>query len=271
MATRVKRVRSGGNGLDQSDQALYVYAITRGATESALALKGVEGATTVEPLTVGDYTCWISRVSKTEFADRLQQNMQNLDWLAAASVRHQQVVSAIAESGDLLPARFATVFLTEASLKKYVQQHRRRLEASFARIKGCDEWGVKIHALRRAPAPQPVANESGKQYLQRKSASVQTRASRMDADVEEIARALEAISRESTPGGSMSRGQPGLMWQRSFLIPRRNRRQLETLLAKFAERWRETRQVECTGPWPPYSFVSAGGQESLPEQAESLS
>jgi Gas vesicle synthesis protein GvpL/GvpF len=270
MATRVKRGRSGGNGLEQPDQVLYVYAMTRGASKLVTKLPGVDGAATVESLTIGDYSCWISRVSKTEFADELQQNMQNLDWLAAAGVRHQQIVSAIAELGDLLPARFATVFLTEASLRKYVQQHRQEFEASFARIKGCDEWGIKIHALRRAPAPQPVGDETGRQYLQRKSATIQARTSRIDADVEQIARALDAISRESTPGGSVSQGQPGLLWQRSFLIPRKNRKQLEALLAKFAERWRETRSVECTGPWPPYSFVSAGGEQSVGSQAESL-
>src|SRR5947207_14777013 len=96
MATRVKRGRSGGNGLEQPDQVLYVYAMTRGPSKPLTKLQAVDGAATVESLTIGDYSCWISRVSKREFADELQQNMQNLDWLAAAGVRHQQIVSAIA-------------------------------------------------------------------------------------------------------------------------------------------------------------------------------
>src|SRR5207248_4244112 len=75
MATRVKRGRSGGNGLEQPDQVLYVYAMTCGASKPVSKLRGVDGAATVESLTVTDYSCWISRVSKTEFADELQQNM----------------------------------------------------------------------------------------------------------------------------------------------------------------------------------------------------
>ena len=40
-----------------------------------------------------------------------RKNMQDLDWLAAATTRHQQVVSAIAQAADILPARFGIEFL----------------------------------------------------------------------------------------------------------------------------------------------------------------
>jgi hypothetical protein len=264
MATGLKRA----NGLERANVVFYVYALTRGPTRAAVALRGVDNVSPIESLRIGDYTCWISRVPALEFAGNLEQNMQNLDWLAAASIRHQEVVSAVATvAGDLLPARFATVFLTEGSLKKYVQRHEPPLAASFTRIEGCDEWGVKVYALARASAPVPAGAETGRQYLQRKSAGVQARIARADAEVERLARALEEISRESTSSGSVSRGQPGMIWQRAFLIPRKSRRQMEGLLADFAERWKETRRIECTGPWPPYSFVSAGGQEWAAEQA----
>jgi hypothetical protein len=28
------------------------------------------------------------------------------------------------------------------------------------------------------------------------------------------------------------------------------------VLEKFANQWTRERRIECTGPWPPYSFVS---------------
>ncbi len=44
----------------------------------------------VEAFPCGDLVCWISRVPRTDFADDLSKNMQDLDWLAAATVRHQR-------------------------------------------------------------------------------------------------------------------------------------------------------------------------------------
>jgi hypothetical protein len=31
------------------------------------------------------------------------------------------------------------------------------------------------------------------------------------------------------------------------------------VLRKYAQQWGEERSIECTGPWPPYSFVSSHG------------
>ena len=30
---------------------------------------------------------------------------------------------------------------------------------------------------------------------------------------------------------------------------------LESVLEKYARQWRDTRRIDCSGPWPPYSFV----------------
>ncbi len=59
----------------------------------------------------------------------------------------------------------------------------------------------------------------------------------------------------ASPGGKASAGQPGLLWHASFLIRRKDRKKLESALAKYAARWKNVRRIDCSGPWPPYSFV----------------
>ena len=68
--------------------------------------------------------------------------------------------------------------------------------------------------------------------------------------------ALSDIAEENAPAGRISGGQRGLLFQTSLLVKRVNRQRLETVLKNFSRQWSDTRRIECTGPWPPYSFVS---------------
>ena len=240
--------------------ALYLYCITEKNGEHKVTAAGVDGAGVVQAVRCGDFWCWASEVSRHDFADRLNDNMQNLEWLAEASVRHQQVVAEIAAHADVLPARFATVFLSAESLRQDVKRRAGELRRGFARVRGCDEWGVKIYALSR-PVPQPTGKLSGRGYLERKSRLLESAMrgrAKSDPAIEGFAKELETISCESVAAAAVSGGQPGVLWQRSFLLPRRNREKLIEALEKYARLWRDVRRIECTGPWPPYSFVSAG-------------
>jgi hypothetical protein len=251
------RVAGGAEGAT----ALYLYCIAEKNGTYKVSVAGVDGTHTVNAVHCGAFWCWVSSVSRREFADRLDDNMQNLEWLAEASVRHQQVVAEVAAHSDVLPARFATVFLSEDSLRKDVQRRRAQLRQNLERVRGCDEWGVKIYAIAQ-PAPQAVETDaSGRGYLERKSqmlAATMRGRGKPDPATDSFAAEMERISRDVVASAAVSRGQPGVVWQRSFLIPRRNREKLMTLLEKYAQRWRDVRRIECTGPWPPYSFVSAG-------------
>src|SRR5580698_2421474 len=147
MATSLKKTAKGkGTGRPALERALYLYAISRMPPRiaSSIAAEGIDGAARVEGVRCGDYLCWISRVSKDEFADRLTENMQDLEWLASAGLRHQRAVAEISQALDSLPTRFGTVFLTEDSLAQHVKQRKLALREAFERVAGADEWGIKI-------------------------------------------------------------------------------------------------------------------------------
>jgi len=180
--------------------------------------------------------------------------MEDLEWLAGASVRHQRVVAQIAEGVTLIPARFGTVFTGEKSLRKHLHEGAAEFKQTLARIQGTEEWGVKVFA--RVQSSTQVEAASGRDYLRAKAALMKpARARELDPELKEFARALQAVAAESAPTGKVSSGQPDLEWQAAFLLRKRDRSAWDNVLRTYAERWGERREIQCTGPWPPYSFV----------------
>jgi hypothetical protein len=237
---------------------LYLYAISPLTKQRApqIAAEGIDGSAPVEAVRCGGYLCWVSRVSKSEFADHITERMQDLEWLATASLRHQRTVAEISAKLPALPARFATVFVSEASLEKHVKERETAIGNAFKRVADADEWGVKVFAIAapRTRTSKPPA--SGSEYLKRKAEQLQPRTGKkLDVEVGEFVSALTKLAVADSPGGKASAGQPGLLWHGSFLIRKKDHKKLTSLLSKFATRWRDARRIDCSGPWPPYSFV----------------
>jgi len=233
---------------------LYLYGISASAPTTKIA-GSVDGSSQVERLESSGLTAWFSRVPAAEFGDQLSTNMENLEWLASVSVRHQRVASQVAESVTLLPARFGTVFKTDESLKQHVAEKKSDLAATLKRIEGTEEWGIKLF-LNPDTAASPIDVASGRDYLRAKATMVQVKRRKdLDPDVVEFARELQAIAADSAPAGKVSSGQNNLEWQASFLVRKKDRPKWDQMLKKYATRWADRREIQCTGPWPPYSFV----------------
>ncbi len=248
MATRVNP--------SQSKTVIYLYGVTAKPVNRLTAI-GVDGEAAVEPIVCSGLMCWISHVSQVEFAENLAKNMENLDWLSEAGVRHQRVVSAIAEVTDVLPARFGTVFLDASTLEADVHKRKKLLQADLRKIHGCDEWGVKIFAVEQKRQVQVEKPKSGRGYLETKAALLRRPSAGIaPEDLDAFSTALRRISVEMADGGRISGGQRGLQWQSSFLLKRGDRKKFETALKKYSDKWADSARIECTGPWPPYSFVS---------------
>jgi gas vesicle protein GvpL/GvpF len=236
---------------------LYLYGISQlpERTVPPVSAEGIDATALVEALRCGGFLCWISRVPKTDFADRITERMQDLEWLAAASLRHQRVVAELSSTLPTLPARFATVFLSEASLTKHATERKEAIRAAFRRVADADEWGVKVFALAQPKARALTKPVSGSEYLKRKAAQMQPKSGKLDADIRRFVGELNALAVASTPGGKASAGQPGLTWHGSILIRKQDRSKLESLLRRYARDWKDLRRIDCSGPWPPYSFV----------------
>jgi hypothetical protein len=240
-----------------SARALYLYAISQVPEKAApvVAAEGIDGVAAVESIPCEGYLCWISCVSKTEFADKLPDHMQDLEWLATAGLRHQRAVSEISAHITALPARFGTVFLSEDSLAQHLKERKTALRKAFARVTDADEWGIKVFATAKPKVRVTTKAASGADYLKRKAELLQPRAGKLDQEVTDFINALTKLAVAASPGGKASAGQPGLVWHGSFLIRRADRKMLQAELKKYAGSWKDERRIDCSGPWPPYSFV----------------
>lgn len=239
---------------------IYLYGITREPVAGLRVPAGVDGVGVVEAIRCDGLTCWVSKVDASDFGDALSSRMENLEWLAAASVRHQRVVGSIFENTTILPARFATIFRTQESLREHLRKSKAEVMESFRRLDNCDEYGIKIFAAPAAPSPAARAS-SGRDYLKRKSELLAvSKPRRITPELERFIAGLQKLASESTAGGSVSTGQRNLLWQGSLLLRRPKRASLDTELARFSRDFQGQYHIECTGPWPPYSFIRGAGQ-----------
>ena len=238
---------------------IYLYGITREPAPDLRLGEGIDGASPVETRGAEGLVCWISSVDAEEFGALLQQNMENLDWLANASVRHQRVVDAIHHRIEILPARFATVFRNQSSLEQHVREQKAALRKSFAAVAGADEYAVKVFAVGAAPVVTSAS--SGSDYLKRKAEALRKRAPRtITPELEDFMAALHRLARDAAEGGRVGAGQKNLLWQRALLVSRDKRAELEKRLQEFSQQWGGQYRVECTGPWPPYSFLKSAAR-----------
>lgn len=243
-----------------ADTVVYLYGVTLPARKpepsDPISAIGIDGSAPVGCEEVAGLVCWFSLVSRRDFADKLSENMENLDWLSVAGVRHQKAVSEISRGATILPARFGTIFLTLESLEQDIKRRKATLLRDLKRFQDSDEWGIKIFALPQA-RPAIVAS-SGADYLKQKAAQQARKAGEgtVSADIKKFAAAVKKISAASVESaGSISGARPDLEWQASFLIRRSKQKLLQGLLKRFSDAWEGKRRIECTGPWPPYSFV----------------
>lgn len=242
--------------LTDKGSALYFYGVSRGqAPRFAPALRGIDAVGEVESRACSGLTCWYSRVERGEYGERLERNMENLEWLANASVHHQRVVGSIAEVTDILPARFGTVFLSVSSMAADVAGRKTALLQAVKRIEGAWEWGVKVFTEARAAAPaKPAA--SGTDYLRQKREQLRQRSQpAAPAELEEMSAELQKAAVASVVVRGKS-PQPELLWQASFLVKRNREKTFHEILRKFATQMAEAR-IETSGPWPPYSFAGS--------------
>ena len=199
-------------------------------------------------------------MDRREYADRLAENMENLEWLATVGVRHQRAVAELASKVEILPARFGTVFLSDRSLADHIAKSKKVFEAVLKKITGSEEWGVKVfRQARTTPAASNLKAASGTDYLKKKAQSVVSRGKQEDPELLAFTEALEGASVEMSAGGKASSGQPNLVWHASFLVRRKEHKKFDAVLRKFTASLSDGYRVECSGPWPPYSFVGQHG------------
>lgn len=137
---------------NKSHRIYYLYGLAgTGVLSHAQRnnLEGLEG-TAVEYMNIGDIVVIYGRLPSHEYsADSLREKVRDLNWLERRSSEHYHVQEALASNQcPVIPFKFCTIFKTRQKIKEYVSEKSGSAKDLLQRLKGKQEWGVKVFRNR---------------------------------------------------------------------------------------------------------------------------
>ena len=242
---------------------LYTFAVVDAEPASALS----DGLRVVE---AGPISAIVEDVEVEDFeGELLDRNLADRDWLERMVRHHESVIESLLDGRAVVPMRFGSIFSTEDGLRAMLREDGAALADMLARVRGRNEWGVRVNADREALvrrlAPSSSEADSGGDYLRRRKAEMQA-GNDIGAQAVRIAGELHqqlASTAERAVVLQPRQRAPETLVTTSYLVAFDDQ---DAFLMKAKELGdqHEGITVEVTGPWPPYSFISAdvGGPRS---------
>ncbi len=89
----------------------------------------------------------LTEVPAEEFSqEALKKNFRDLSWVERYARKHESVIDALMQRATVVPCRFPTLFYSESSVAEFVEQNYDALAALLEKLRGKEEWGIKIYA-----------------------------------------------------------------------------------------------------------------------------
>jgi gas vesicle protein GvpL/GvpF len=274
---RHAELRELSSNLRMPHPAVYVYCVIEGTKRPSHVRvpPGVPGATAPEALPLGrNLWCAVSDVSLSLYGPaQIERGLRDLQWVADVALAHEAVVEHFARQrgATVVPMKLFTIFHSRDRVAAEMSGRRPQLRAVLRRIRGCEEWSIRIRPLpRTASSSSPVASTTrggrgGAAFLlAKKQARDQSRElARQAADAAASAyTALAPLVREARVRDDVpeSASTPPLL-EAAFLVPDAGRSRFKAAARKAASRCRTAgAELTLSGPWPAYNFVQFGGR-----------
>lgn len=177
--------------------------------------------------------------------------------------RHHQVISRLSERGPVLPVQFGTVFSSCATLTEALKHHAATLHADLERLAGTYEYGITVlwgdylddtDGSDGESALPPADN--GLSYMYQRL-NVYQREQRLQHIAKTIKSAAEkALLPCAEDAQLQTLLHDEVPLRGSFLVSAANSAGFEAAFSRLHDEHKPLRML-LTGPWPPYSFVSA--------------
>lgn len=228
----------------------------------------------------GDVAALVSLLPAADYTpDTIAERSGEVAWLSPRAMAHDRVLTWAQErsASGVVPLPMFSMWGSKTALERTLTERAATLAATFRRVRGADEFGLRVHRrdaamleavdtldediarLRREAA---AASAGQKYLLERKIAAraktaIRAASQRMArgifAELRSLAR--EALNRPLTPE-SGSAEDSTMVLNGAFLVARE---QLDAFRAAVAARMSEYEpkglRFDFTGPWPPYNFV----------------
>jgi hypothetical protein len=253
-----------------ADAAIYVYCVLQAASFGARARGrgGLPGASRPLALDLGRGLWAVaSEVPLSKYGPaEIEAGLRNLEWVAEVAVAHDAVVEHFGtrRGATVVPLKLFTMFSSEERAIADLRANRPALSAALKRVRGCDEWGVRLVRTPRKPLAKlqgsSTPGRSGALFLIGKK---QARDRTKDA-VRQVSAAVEAAYHLLVPLARDSRRRtdfpesalaPPLL-DAAFLVPASRKASFRAAAKRAATACRAAGvELTLTGPWPAYNFV----------------
>lgn len=252
---------------------LYVYAIAREPVVNP-GVGAVDGSQNFGAVTRGGVSAIYTPVPDDEFSqEAVDRRAGNLEWLGSIGYRHQAVVNALMSRTDIIPLRAFTLFSSEESVGRLLDETSKSLRRKLDRIGGKREWTLRIEfdaqlwndaltarvASLRDLSAQMKDAAPGKAFLLRKKLDEERKRASREGEESVVAEIQDAILQKlSSEIVAETREQrEGAFPQINVLVNRDEEAVLQELHRDLNDRYRgEGVTLAISGPWPPYTFAS---------------
>lgn len=261
-------------------QGLYLFCLARLSLLPSPFPEGtgLDGQSSLEVTAYQDLAAILSHVSLEDFCGAdAEARLRDLTWIGPRVIRHQEVLAGVMRHSPVLPTRFGTIFSSRESLIEFLRRHHDTIAGFLTRITDQEEWAVKgmldqagakeklVSLKLSAEADRLGALSPGVRYFQEQRLRAECD-QELQHWLKEVCRDLWADLRDYAADVRerrlLSREASGsdhdMVWNWAFLVPKTA---VSAFLAKvldasvqYAHRGLS---LDCTGPWPPFSFTPA--------------
>ena len=254
---------------------IYTYCLSNSPPDVGLDL-GTEG---LECLRFGDFFVIVKYVPESEFSEEnLKKNVSDMQWLDSRAREHVRVISLIMEQCTVIPFNFGTIYQSENSLKKFIQEYSGSLIENLVHLDRKEEWGVKIYCDRKALSQQIdelskeaaaletqiMASSPGKAFLlkRKKTELIEKEMDRICKNYgqeyyDEFNKLSETTRLNNLLPKEFTGREDTMILNAIFLVGRERKIEFISTIRQLKSKCSILGfDIESSGPWPPFSFIS---------------
>lgn len=237
------------------------------------APKGLDACGDIRCLPYKGICAVTGRASGDDFSGKgLEKNLGDLDWIERKARFHEMVVEKTMAASAVMPFKFGTVFESEDSLKRMLDQYLDEFRDILKKLEGKREWGVKVfyrcHNAENKNTPvapkigfeEEASPSSGVAFFERKKQerlTAELRERKINDARGQVYEALGGHSAEIRINRLLPPEANGIkeemILNAAFLVDNEKAGAFIDEVEILKEE-HPALEIECTGPWPPYNF-----------------
>ena len=236
-------------------ECLYLYGMVDGLIHRGLLIGAARGAE-LDLTGVGRVAAVHSTVDSRDFSE-LQPDLHEGSHFAELVRRHDEVITALALAGPVLPARLGTLLPSRDAVSQLLEEAHASLADALDRIRGHAEWRLDVRCTQSSEF-EAAATEasSGTAYLPARRAerdNTEHQRAVLRAAIESLDEALTFFADEAT--GLQINGR-GFCASRAYLVPDSVQQSFVAAAEQgTADLDRKGCSARVIGPLPAYSFT----------------